>query len=212
MIRSLVLATVLLSGCGAKKIQGKLDTCSSELSACQAALKALEGQEKPKPVADVRLEAFRLLAQQFRDAFGADGIDIVLRQGRMVVQLPNAVLFQSGKAQLSPEGEATLTKAAGVLQKHPSRRFLIAGHTDDTAVKAGARFQDNWELSALRATTAVKFLVTKGVDPKQVGAAGFAEFLPAGGNATDEEKAKNRRLEIIVFPTLEEMPQFPSAL
>lgn len=209
MIRLFALSLPLLvTGCAAKQLKADLAACQSELSACKAVVPAAAEPE----FLDVRMEAYRLLAQQFRDAFGADGIDIVLRDGRMVVQLPNAVLFDSGKAVLNASGEGTLAKAAEVLKKHPSRRFLIAGHTDSTNVAAGARFKDNWELSALRATTAVKFLVTKGVDPKQVGAAGFGPHLPAAGNTTDEDKAKNRRLEIIIFPTLDEMPSFPTAL
>ncbi|MEZ4318450.1 MAG: OmpA family protein [Myxococcota bacterium] len=208
---TLVLA-LSVAGCGAKKIQSNLDTCNAELGACQAALAEAKKAPTTTPFVDDRLDAYRQLAKQFKDAFGADDITIVLREGRMVVQLPNQVLFDSGKVVLKDSGKETLDKVAGILENNTSRRFLIAGHTDDVAVKAGARFEDNWELSALRATTAAKYLQSKGVPPTQIGAAGFGQYLPAVANDTDANKAKNRRLEVIVFPTIDEMPKFPAKL
>lgn len=119
----------------------------------------------------------------------------------------------SNERTLKADGEATLTKLAGVLKKVKARRFLVAGHTDNVAISEKAKeFKSNWELSTLRATTAVEFLVGAGVSATQLAAGGYGEFLPETSNDTDAGRAKNRRLEIIVLPNASEIPPMPKTL
>jgi chemotaxis protein MotB len=97
--------------------------------------------------------------------------------------------------------------------KRADRSFLIAGHTDNTPVKADATaYHSNWELSVLRATNAVAFLQQAGVPPTQLGAAGSGEHMPDATNDNEKGRKENRRLEIIVMPKLDEIPPLPTTL
>jgi chemotaxis protein MotB len=218
-----VLALILLST-GCAHLQPELDACNSALSACQGDLtatqaraEALQGElDRSLSAADLaerRLAAYRDLADRLRTAFGADGLEIILRNGRLVVQLPNRVLFDFGKAVLKPEGEEALTRLASVLKEVPERSFLVAGHTDNVPVsKKSTRYESNWELSTLRGVSVVQFLQAQGVAPTQLGAAGYGEYFPEASNDTEEGRAENRRTEIIIMPLLSEIPELPSDL
>lgn len=209
----LLLVVLLVGGCATKQLKMDLESANDQITTLQQELEAAkqpsERELALQELADRRLERYRSLAEQLRAAYGGEGLSIKIRSGRMIVQLPNAILFDSGKVALKDEGKETLTKFAGVMQGFPERRFLVAGHTDNVPVKAGARFSNNWELSALRATTAASHLVEQGVQAKQIGAVGFGENFPDAPNDTDEGKATNRRLEIIVMPRADELPRLP---
>ncbi len=217
MLFALATSVAVLPGCAAKRLQTELTTAQSDLDQCRSDLAAARASVKTektaKELAEQRVRAYRELAEKLRAAFGDQGLDIVIRQGRLVVQLPNAILFESGKRTLTAEGQASLRKLAKVLKTVPDRRFLVAGHTDNVAITAKTTaFKSNWELSTLRATTAVEFLVSEGVKPTQLGAAGYGEFLPDSSNDTEAGRSKNRRLEIIVMPRADEIPPMPAAL
>jgi len=176
------------------------------LSSTQA---ELEGLRKQKAEAEKRLAAQRALTERFRQMVDSGKIKITLRGGRMIMQLPSGVLFDSGKSDLSKEGKAVLTEVAGVLKEFPDRRFIIAGHTDNVPLR-GSKLKDNWELSTARALTVTKFLISQGVSPNNLSAAGYGEFDPIGDNASDEGKAGNRRIEIILVPNLGGLPMDPA--
>lgn len=173
----------------------------------------LGGEQKKGSLAEKRLEAYRQIADKFRDAFSGGDLTIILRNGRLVVQLPNAILYDLGKAEIKPEGLEVVDKLAGVLKSIPTRSFLIAGHTDNVPVsKRSKKYSSNWELSSLRALKVVLLLQEKGVAPTQLAAAGYGEYMPVTSNDTDEGKAQNRRTEIIIMPTLDEIPVLPKKL
>jgi chemotaxis protein MotB len=124
----------------------------------------------------------------------------------MVIELPAGILFDSGRAELRREGQDVLRQVASVLAQIRERDFLVAGHTDNVQLGRGGRFEDNWELSAARATNVVRFLAQNNVTAARLGAAGYAEFQPAEPNDTDEHRALNRRVEIVLMPNIEELP------
>ena len=224
MLMSLLACALMLTGCANKQLgqelataRGDLETLRAELDACTDALKkadaAAAGAKTAQALAEERLETYRALAEKLRAAFGDQGLDIILRNGRLVVQLPNAILFDSGKRDLKPDGKETLRKLAGVLKTVKNRRFLVAGHTDNVPVAQKAKgFRSNWELSTLRATTAVEFLVSESMSARQLAAGGYGEFLPTASNDDEAGRARNRRLEIIVMPNASEIPPMPKTL
>jgi chemotaxis protein MotB len=165
----------------------------------------LDSLRKQKAEAEKRLAAQRALTERFRKMIDSGKIKIALRGGRMIMQLPSGVLFGSGKADLSADGKTVLSEVATVLKEFPDRKFIIAGHTDAEPLR-GSKFKDNWELSTARSLTVTKYLITAGVAPTNLSAAGYGEFDPIGDNATDEGKANNRRIEIILVPNIEELP------
>jgi chemotaxis protein MotB len=126
----------------------------------------------------------------------------------MLVALPAAVLFASGSAQLSDDGKKALMEVGVILKKLPERDFMVAGHTDNTPLRS-AEYRNNWELSTARAVNVTEFLVYVGMKPQSLVAAGYGEFDPVASNKTKEGKAKNRRIEIILLPNLDELPAIP---
>ena len=168
----------------------------------------LDSLRKQKAEAEKRLAAQRALTERFRKMIDSGKIKISLRGGRMIMNLPSGVLFASGKADLSPEGKTVLTDVASVLKEFPDRKFVIAGHTDNAPLR-GSKLKDNWELSTTRALTVTKFLISQGVAPGALSAAGYGEFDPIADNGSDAGKQENRRIEIILVPNIEELPVDP---
>jgi chemotaxis protein MotB len=135
----------------------------------------------------------------------AGQIKVTVRNGRMLLALPNDILFDSGKVEIKPEGKTAIANVAKVLAGMPDRHFLVAGHTDNVPIKT-KKFRSNWELSTQRAVEVTGLLVEGGMKPSQLGAAGYADFDPAASNDTPEGQKQNRRIEIVVEPNLSELP------
>lgn len=184
------------------EMKGKLD----ELTAAKISLEDLVKQlNKQSEQAKKRLEMFQNMLAKFKSLIEAGKLKVKIRDGKMVLELPSAVLFPSGSAVLSEEGQATLAEVAPVLSSIPDREFQIVGHTDNVPIKT-KKFPSNWELSTARAVSVVKFLQEHGVSPEQISAGGYSEYKPVADNETTEGKAENRRIEIVVMPNLEELP------
>ncbi len=136
-----------------------------------------------------------------RSALESKDVTISELQGKLTVNILDRILFDSGEADLKPEGQEVLQQIAGILSKYPNRQIHVIGHTDNVPIRGGRRFPSNWELSSARALAAVRFLSEKaGVDAHRLAAVGFGEFHPVADNATPEGRAKNRRIALVVMP------------
>ena len=135
----------------------------------------------------------------------AGQIKVTVRNGRMLLVLPNDILFDSGKVELKDEGKTAIANVAKVLAGMADRHFLVAGHTDNVPIKTH-KFRSNWELSTQRAVEVTRLMVEGGMKPSQLGAAGYADFDPAASNDTPDGQKQNRRIEIVVEPNLSELP------
>jgi chemotaxis protein MotB len=184
--------------------KGKADEAGALAAGMENLQKRLDELEKQKKIAEERVAMFRSLVDKLRSMVDAGQIKVQVRNGRMLLVLPNDILFDSGKTELKPEGKDAIGKVARVLATM-DRHFLVAGHTDNIAIKT-KRFPSNWELSTERAVEVVRLLIDSGMKPSQLGAAGYAEYDPAANNATAEGQAQNRRIEIVVEPNLSELP------
>ena len=138
----------------------------------------------------------------FQSLIDAGQLSVSIKDGRMVIQLPQDVLFPSGSATLNPEGRSTIGAVGDALAQIPGRRFQVEGHTDNVPI-ATQRFPSNWELSGARAITVVRLLLERGVDPTNLSAAGFGEFQPLADNEAVEGRRANRRIEITMLPNLD---------
>ena len=165
----------------------------------------LEELRKQKAAAEARLQTFRNLIVKLRSMIDAGQLKVVIRGGRMLIALPNDILFDSGQTAVKPDGKAALTKVAQVLSTVGDRDFLVAGHTDNVPIRT-AMFPSNWELSTRRAVEVVHILVAQGMSPKVLAAAGYGEFDPVAANDTPEHRAQNRRIEIVLQPNLSDLP------
>jgi len=137
--------------------------------------------------------------------FNNNGLTIVKKQGKVYVSLEEQLLFASGSTVVDPRGEQALKQLAEVLDKNPDVNILIEGHTDNVPIKGG-NIKDNWDLSVLRSTSVVRILMKYGkIDPARLMPAGRGEYMPVDTGNTAEARKKNRRIEIILSPKVDEL-------
>lgn len=165
----------------------------------------LEELRKQKAAADARAATYRNLIAKLRSMIDSGQLKVVTREGRMIIALPNDILFDSGRTDVKPEGKAALGKVAQVLATVGDRNFLVAGHTDNVPIRT-EQFPSNWELSTRRAVEVVHYLISQGMNPKVLAAAGYGEFDPIAPNDTPEHRAQNRRIEIVLQPNISDLP------
>ncbi|MCG8424928.1 MAG: OmpA family protein [Proteobacteria bacterium] len=197
-------------------VRGDLAQAQAGAASQEAALKAdlrasreeIAALRAHRAKIEANLAQYRKLRDAFRKMISAGELRVYKRRGRIMVALPSSVLFPSGKATLSPGGEKALAAVAGVLSKLPNRRFLVAGHTDNVPIKS-AGFADNWDLSVARATVVTRFLVGNGMAPRNLAAAGYGQFDSVRKNNSPENRRRNRRIEIILMPNIDELPALP---
>ena len=175
------------------------------LEASKAELKELRAA---RARAEARAAQYRKLTEKLAAMVRSGKLTVKIRNGKMVIQLPNNVLFDAGKSKLKDAGREALVEVAAILAGF-DRNYLIAGHTDNVPISSG-RYESNWALSTARAVEVVTFLQENGVEPKKIAAAGYGEYDPVASNDTEEGKALNRRIEIILMPNLDELPQIPN--
>lgn len=121
---------------------------------------------------------------------------------KLTLTMVEKILFDSGKADIKTNGKKVLDRVAEILKTITDKQIRIEGHTDNVPIGAvlAEKFPTNWELSTARATTVARYLQEKGVSPAVLNAAGYSEYKPVESNETDEGKAKNRRIEIVLIP------------
>lgn len=180
---------------------GEIESRDHELSSLAGTDRHLQARLDEKTARARPLEPF---VQKFKSLIDAGELQVATREGRLVLQLPNDILFDSGQTALKPAGVDALTRVAHGLAMIHDRRFQVAGHTDNVPMQT-LRLPSNWELSTTRAVEVLKVLVAQGVDPHGLSAAGYGEFDPIATNDTPEGRAKNRRIEITLQPNLDEL-------
>ena len=123
-------------------------------------------------------------------------------RGKLTVNMVEAILFDSGKAESKQEGLVVLGKVIEILKTVSDKAIRIEGHTDNKPVVGPLtqRYPTNWELSAARAINVARYLQKQGIEPAVLSAAAFGEFRSVADNATPEGRAKNRRIEIVLVP------------
>lgn len=177
----------------------------------QAARSQLEDLKHQKEEADKRAELFKSLTDKFRKLIDSGKLQVIMRGGRMVVKLPAGVLFPSGSAELSKEGQSSLADVAHILKQFPDRRFEVAGHTDNVPVLSTSTFKNNLELSTARAVTVANYLTTAGMNASRLSAAGYSEWQPVASNSKETGRTENRRIEIVLLPNLSQLADLGDA-
>ncbi len=178
---------------------------NSNLLEKEAAYDALNNEVQRK---DSLMKALKNSVANALKGFENDGLTVSNRGGRVYVSMDNKLMFASGSFNLNPKGKSALVKLAAVLQDNPDINILVEGHTDSVPYSGSGNLQDNWDLSAKRATSIVRILVENStISPIKITAAGRGEYNPVESNTTPEGRAKNRRTEIILMPNLSELYQ-----
>lgn len=170
----------------------------------RAALAAAAERERE---AARRVAEFKDMLARFKALIDAGKLQVRVVDGRMVLTLPMDILFPSGSAKLAKEGREALLEVGRVLATIPDRRFQVEGHTDDVPIHT-AVYPSNWELAASRALGVVRALLEGGVAPQRISAASYSEYRPTAANDGDVNRARNRRIEIVLVPDLSGLPGF----
>lgn len=201
-------------------LQADLDSKSIELQRKQDELTALENELRSKQqLLEEREQRVNELEEMIRrqeaatnelkakvanalKGFENKGLTVVEKNGKIYVSLEAKLLFASGSTKVEQEGKTALIELAKVLENENDLEIVVEGHTDTDKLVSAAHPKSNWELSVLRSTSVIEILLANSkMNPKQLMAAGRSEFHPVDPN----DKAKNRRIEIIISPNLNEL-------
>jgi len=176
-----------------------LDKLSLDLAAREKRVNELEALIAQK---DAAVKALKDKVMKALMGFKDKGLTVVQKNGRVYVSMEAKLLFPSGSTAVNSEGKKALVELAKVLQTQSDLDVLVEGHRDSDKMKSSSHPKDNWELSVLRATSVVKIMLnSSSMDPKTITAAGRSMYLPVDEN----DKAKNRRIEVILIPKLDEL-------
>jgi len=138
--------------------------------------------------------------------FEGKGLTVEQRDGKVYVSMENKLLFSSGSWAVGIEGTKAVNQLGNVLTYNPDIAVLIEGHTDNVPYTGSGQVKGNWDLSTKRATAIVNILrENKNISPENLTAAGRGEYAPIASNETTEGEAKNRRIEVILTPKLDEI-------
>ncbi|MEN8885353.1 MAG: OmpA family protein [Winogradskyella sp.] len=155
---------------------------------------------------DANMRALKDAISKALTNFEGKGLTVEQRNGKVYISMENKLLFQSGSWSVGSEGRKAIQQLGSVLAENPEIAILIEGHTDNVPYKGNAQLSGNWDLSTKRATAIVNILrENNAINPENLTAAGRGEFAPIGSNDTAEGKAKNRRIEVILTPKLDEI-------
>jgi chemotaxis protein MotB len=142
------------------------------------------------------------LLEKMKGEIAKGQVTISELKGKLTVNMVEAILFDSGKAEVKREGLVVLGKVVEILKTVNDKAIRIEGHTDNVEItrSLAQRYPTNWELSAARAINVARYLQQQAVSPDSLSAAAFGQFKPVADNATMEGRAKNRRIEIVLVP------------
>lgn len=175
------------------RLEGEKMQLAQELAAAQKAR-----EEKVRELSST----YERLVEQMKGEIAKGEITISELKGKLTVNMVDAILFDSGKAEIKPEGLVVLGKVIEILRTVDDKAIRIEGHTDAVPISGtlAQRYPTNWELSAARAINVARYLQKQAIDPTLLSAAGFGEFKPVADNDSVEGRAKNRRIEIVLVP------------
>lgn len=197
-----LIAKLEAMGEDVSRLRGERDNVADSLELAEQQLAELERKRAQE---QARLATFRNMLEQLKSLMEGGLVEVKIERGRMVVKMDSAVLFDSGSTNLKSEGKDILGQVTTVLAGISDRSFQVEGHTDDQPIKT-ARFPSNWELSTGRSTEVVKYMIDQGMTAERISASGYGEFMPVSPNDEPEGRALNRRIEIVLLPNLEELP------
>jgi len=160
-----------------------------------------------KSASEARSAEYKSLLGKLSKMIDAGSLEVKVRNGVMVVRMPSDVLFPAGEATLKPEAVEAIKELAKTIKQFKGRKFQVVGHSDSTPIST-EEFPSNWELSAKRAIEVTKVMIQAGVPPTMLNAAGSASYDPLVRNSSAKNRAKNRRVELIFVPKIDELPTF----
>lgn len=196
-----------------EQLESKERALAEERSRLEALKKQLDSRSQRVDELEALIASKDQAMKNLKDAisnalldFEGKGLTVEQRDGKVYVSMENKLLFQSGSWSVNDNGRRAVQQLGTVLAKNPEINVLIEGHTDDVPYRGNGPLQDNWDLSTKRATSIVRILLGNSqIDPASLTAAGKGQFVPVAPNSTTSGKAKNRRIEVVLTPKLDEI-------
>ncbi|WP_062053910.1 OmpA/MotB family protein [Aquimarina longa] len=183
--------------------RNRLDALKRDLALRSKRVDELEGLIAAK---DAKMQALKTAISKALRNFEGKGLTVEERNGKVYISMENKLLFQSGSWAVGVQGQKAVKQLGRVLADNKDIVVLIEGHTDNDPYIGTTQLAGNWDLSTKRATAIVTILLqNKEIDPQNLTAAGRGEFAPVASNDTNEGKSKNRRIEVILTPKLDEI-------
>ncbi len=179
-----------------EKLKKELESRSNRVSELENLIAA-----KDAAMADLKNAISRALTD-----FEGKGLTVEQRDGKVYVSMENKLLFGSGSWAVGTEGRQAVEQLGAVLAENPDISILIEGHTDNVPYSGSGQLKGNWDLSTKRATAIVKILrENSAINAENLTAAGRGEYAPVATNSSSDGRAKNRRIEVILTPKLDEI-------
>ncbi|NEU08724.1 OmpA family protein [Flavihumibacter sp. R14] len=183
---------------------------STEINKLSEDLKRREARlREVEDILRKRDEAANALKDKLQKAllgFQQSGLSVDIRDGKVYVSLTDKLLFASGSIVIDDKGKQALLELAKVLKTQPEINISVEGHTDNQRVVNLGQIKDNWDLSVLRATSVVRYLTdVQKIENSRITATGKGEFQPIDPATTPEARSRNRRIEIVLSPKLDEL-------
>jgi chemotaxis protein MotB len=187
----------VMSGKQAESVKQSLETLSEKDSYIHGLQSAMARKDS------LNMELVMNLKGALNDINDKD-INIKVEKGVVYIDISDKLLFNSGKYAVTDAAKKVLGKVAKVLNAYPDMDFMVEGHTDNVPIHTDC-MQDNWDLSAKRATSVIRILQTQyNIRPERMSAAGRSEYVPLASNSDKEGRALNRRTRIIILPQLDQ--------
>lgn len=172
----------------------------------EAKNKRLEEVNKALAAKEKEVNAIKTKISDALVGFQNKGLQVETKDGKVYVSMEDKLMFASGSWAVSKEGLQAIKELAKILEENKDLNISVEGHTDNVAYNGSGNVKDNWDLSVMRATSIVKEILKAGkIEPSRVSASGRGEYAPKVPNTTADNRAKNRRTEIILTPKLGEV-------
>lgn len=181
-------------------LRGKIADLDRENQALRQEIADLKKAQEEK--VETVSRTYEGLMEKMEEEIRQGQVTISELKGKLTLNMVDAILFDTGKAEVKPEGLAVLDKIVSILRDEREKAIRIEGHTDNVPITGilAKTYPTNWELSAARAINVTRYLQEKGIPPGLLSAVAYGEYRPVAENDTPEGKAKNRRIEIILAP------------
>jgi chemotaxis protein MotB len=213
-----LITAVFLFGCASTKKVKKLEsdnarimsenvTLNEELDRAQARITEQENQiialqkERDLEIAALK-QTYDNLIRELKKEIESGEIQVKQVKDRLQLTVAERLFFDTGKAEIKAEGQAVLRRIGPILKKIPQKNIRVEGHTDNVPIGPSlrAKYPTNWELGATRSVNVVRFLQKEsGIDPLRLSAVSYGQYRPIASNKTENGRAKNRRIEIILI-------------
>ena len=195
------------------QLEAKEKALAAERAQLDASSKRLNELENMIAAKDASLQKLKETLSKALNSFEGKGLTVQMKNGKVYVSMENKLLFGSGSWAVGTEGRKAVVEVGKVLAANPDISVLIEGHTDNDEYAGSGPIADNWDLSTKRATAIVSILgENKGISKFNLTAAGRSEYAPIASNSSADGKSKNRRIEIILTPKLDEISKMLNEL